>query len=499
LQGRHGLAMIGALFLLAVVAAQIIVPVLSDEAYFVSWGLTPAWGYYDHPPLTGWISAAIISLERILGVATYGTLHRIFAAVLVLITAGLIYRRIRKEGRDKLGTIGFCLAFLVIPGTVSLAVMFVNDGLVLALSTVFILAAERIVRGAGSRWVVIGGVAFGGVLLVKYSGALIYIAVVGALIIGGHWRRRAVVGRFVVLSLVAAVPFVWQLWWNWENCAINFAFNFSFRAEAGQGALGAFVSAAFLVTGVTWLDVLTQMIKARKRPEFFTLSFAVFMAVVLVIGLLRGGLGANWVVIAGPLGILALSEMRDRAGWVLTTNAALGAISVSAVLGAIFALKTGALPIEHVFPDTERQLQRAQLMVDAGDMERPSYVAVATTNYGLTAMVRNTGASDVVTFSRSVYGRNDDLFVDFAKYAGRDFEVIPTGDVTVADIAPMFEHIVAREVETRWGPLTVLRAEGFKPEVYYREWLAPFVAETYARSPFPFGGCYLDQAPLTDM
>ncbi len=45
-----------ALVLLIVALFQLYFPIASDEAYFISWGATPALGYYDHPPLPGWSS-----------------------------------------------------------------------------------------------------------------------------------------------------------------------------------------------------------------------------------------------------------------------------------------------------------------------------------------------------------------------------------------------------------------------------------------------------------
>jgi HAD superfamily hydrolase (TIGR01490 family) len=34
-----------------------VLPITGDEAYFYWWGVFPDWGYYDHPPLVGWLIA----------------------------------------------------------------------------------------------------------------------------------------------------------------------------------------------------------------------------------------------------------------------------------------------------------------------------------------------------------------------------------------------------------------------------------------------------------
>src|SRR5260221_8507944 len=39
-------------------------PVTADEAYFILWGRAPALGYYDHPPLVGWMLAPLAALSE---------------------------------------------------------------------------------------------------------------------------------------------------------------------------------------------------------------------------------------------------------------------------------------------------------------------------------------------------------------------------------------------------------------------------------------------------
>src|SRR5258706_5900012 len=39
-------------------------PFTGDEAYFVDWGVFPDYGYYDHPPMIGWLLALLLQLSR---------------------------------------------------------------------------------------------------------------------------------------------------------------------------------------------------------------------------------------------------------------------------------------------------------------------------------------------------------------------------------------------------------------------------------------------------
>ena len=40
------------------------VPITGDEAYFILWGRHPAIGFYDHPPMVGWLLAPLLRLSE---------------------------------------------------------------------------------------------------------------------------------------------------------------------------------------------------------------------------------------------------------------------------------------------------------------------------------------------------------------------------------------------------------------------------------------------------
>lgn len=39
--------------------AAAFLPIATDEAYYAMWGQVPDWGYFDHPPVTGWLAALV--------------------------------------------------------------------------------------------------------------------------------------------------------------------------------------------------------------------------------------------------------------------------------------------------------------------------------------------------------------------------------------------------------------------------------------------------------
>ncbi|MDH4325213.1 MAG: hypothetical protein OEW90_13835, partial [Betaproteobacteria bacterium] len=39
-------------------------PITGDEAYFVLWGRRPDLGFYDHPPMIGWLLAPLLAVSQ---------------------------------------------------------------------------------------------------------------------------------------------------------------------------------------------------------------------------------------------------------------------------------------------------------------------------------------------------------------------------------------------------------------------------------------------------
>src|SRR4051794_27385403 len=82
-------------------------PVTGDEAYFIVWGLQPDWGYYDHPPMVGWLLALLAPLS------TAPWVLRLPVVILPLLVSVALYFALRS--RDELKARYAALAFLLLP------------------------------------------------------------------------------------------------------------------------------------------------------------------------------------------------------------------------------------------------------------------------------------------------------------------------------------------------------------------------------------------------
>ncbi|MFN7197598.1 MAG: ArnT family glycosyltransferase, partial [Hylemonella sp.] len=75
---------------------SVALPITGDEAFFYWWGVYPDWGYYDHPPMVGWL---IWLMRQLLGEATWAI--RLPAVLLPLAVGALLGWALRPLGRER--------------------------------------------------------------------------------------------------------------------------------------------------------------------------------------------------------------------------------------------------------------------------------------------------------------------------------------------------------------------------------------------------------------
>src|SRR3990170_4592795 len=88
----------------------IALPMTGDEAYFIYWGVYPDYGFYDHPPMVGWILALLLQLSRAQWVL------RLPVIVLPALIALAMLQYLRPEDQNKAYVAA--LAFLLLPANV---------------------------------------------------------------------------------------------------------------------------------------------------------------------------------------------------------------------------------------------------------------------------------------------------------------------------------------------------------------------------------------------
>ncbi|HSF92183.1 MAG TPA: glycosyltransferase family 39 protein [Paracoccaceae bacterium] len=464
-------------------------PFMGDEAYFVAWGREFSAGVYDHPPFADWVSASIWRVGEAFGITSQGVLHRIFSSLTGVACFLLIWRRHPEN-------LPLLLCIFLSPGLIIFFSMFMNDTLLLPLLLVFFLSVERGVNAERLDWtaVITGGIAFGLALFTKYSAGLFYLGIAASLL--SYPRgRRFLFGGFVPLSALATVPFLYNLYWGYQNCNVNLAFNFQFR-EIFPSVVGLpqAALAILLVTGPVGVILL------RHRRGLFTRAFLLTSALIFIVSYQRGYFGINW---AAPMGVLAALAVLEQSAKLNLRRIWLWSLGFSLLVlvpatGTLVALEMRWLNPRTAFGEQsypvalEMELDSDKLAAQIRNLSEGR--DVATYIYGTSSVLERHYIDNVTTFTMQVFGRNQDLHTDFAALDGHAFAYIPPSLAAGERLAEKIftSHEVA-EIEGDFGMYYVILGNGFKYESYRQAMILPAIEKYYDRGTFPYAACYMDK------
>ncbi|OBS10689.1 glycosyltransferase family 39 protein [Acidihalobacter prosperus] len=482
-------ALAGTLILRVLFAA--VLPMTGDEAYFVVWGMHPALGYYDHPPMVGWWLTALLAL----GKAEWWL--RMPAILLSPVMAWGIMRILR----PRTGPMAYWTATLFLISPVSLYNVFITtDTPVILFIFLSGWACYRASLNGHLRDYALAGVAVGLGMLSKYFEGLMAIA------IAAYWllidrRAKAFIGLLLIVAISAAL-FAINLYWNYEHCWDNFLFNLSNRTHKGFTPSGPplyLLTLLYLITPPLLLGLFRARVALLARiREPLVGGFAVFAGVpLLLFGLLsfKNVIGLHWLLGFYPFvfvlfGALADGRSHRQSLRFMTVFSLLHVL----LLGTLLALPVHDLrftgknyPMVVLGTQTERIWQAAEPYAKGRHLATRGYASAAILEY-------HTGRHFAVFGSGSDHGREDDVLTDFMHWNGRNVLLISTNNLPASVYAPYFAHVEKRVVEIDGAPISLILGDGFRYPAYRRTILTQ-IRERYYHFPgwLPVGSCPFTQ------
>lgn len=507
---RHPLVVVVALTLAFRFWLAAVFPITGDEAYFIYWGANPDWGFYDHPPMVGWLLALLLqasSAEWVL---------RLPAILAPAIIAIALYFGLRDTGKEK--ALLASLGFLLVP--INVWNVFITTDTPLVLFSFFSLLAFRCAIERGQAiFFALSGVLLGLAFLSKYFALFLGLVYLGYVLASPRGARP---WRGFWLTFACALPFaVVNAWWNWEHCWANLMFNlYNRHGDAGLSWKSPLLYALTLLYVLSPVALL-QLARGRaamaarwREPSFrlFALASALPLALFALLSAVKL-IGLHWVLSFVPfffaLAALALSGRQLRASVVF-----LGVFSLVHVSGVLVA---GALPLDTwsksrlydgiVFHfrigDIVRELARYR-----GEFELAAdgYSPAVTASYYLGRAAAAAGAggeagtsptnliknSYVFVFgSASSHARHDDILTDFRRLAGKSILVFRKNPPHASDYAPYFRSVDYRSLSLSGATFYLVLGRGFDYVAYRDRVLAPLRDKYYAIPRYlPQGRCY---------
>ena len=177
---------------------SVVVPFTGDEAYFLVWGQQPDIGYYDHPPMVGWLLALLAPLS------TAEWVLRLPALLLpVALAFGTRFTLSRWFGRGPAEADLAAVLVLLVPMNVWNVLITTDTPLILFSFGAIVLFARAADRDSTAVYL-LAGLCLGFAFLSKYFAVLLGLGMIACAATGkrGGWRGVGLV--------VAAAP-LWAL------------------------------------------------------------------------------------------------------------------------------------------------------------------------------------------------------------------------------------------------------------------------------------------------
>ena len=388
-------------------------PLLPQEAYYWSWSLHPAAGYFDHPPLVSWgirVSTALAGSTRF-GIK--------LSAVAWSLGLNLLWARLVLDMYQSQRLAFWSLLALNL--TLLYQIYGIGptpDSPLLVGWVGTIWAVWRASRSGDGRWWLLAGVFAGLGLLGKYSAVLlgpVVLLYLAATPSQRHWLRSP--WPWLAL-LVAVAMFAPVLWWNAQNHWASFAFQGSRRV----GQMASFQPRYFVLLLLTqallvtpWLFGLSLRAFAHAARETFTrradartlllLASAAVPLLLFSAVSLRSLVKLNWLAPAWwSLIVLGMHRLLGHGASTRRLKLGMGS-SAAILLLAALAMLTPKLPLRglNTWSGWDDAARHVQLQLDAAKA-RGEQAFVFAPNYKISSLLRFYLPGQPRTYAQDIYG-----------------------------------------------------------------------------------------------
>ena len=297
----------------------------ADEAYYWTWSLRPAFGYFDHPPMVAYLAWLGSLLPGEAGLRTPFAL----CGALVVVFAAHTARALSDRPRAPLAAalLAATAPMLMLGGALALP-----DA---PLEAAFAAATWLVLTARGRAWLLVG-LAAGLALLSKYSAGLLALSVLAAAPFDSALRAELRTRWLWLGALVAALIFAPCLAWNAAHDFISIRFQFA-HALAGRsaGAIPAFLGGMLLGVGpIVLVTAALFLARSRSGPARRLLAVTAVPLVITGAIALGGQVHANWPALVYP----GLCAAAGAFAATLGTKVARIVVGASVALGVALAI-----------------------------------------------------------------------------------------------------------------------------------------------------------------
>ncbi len=472
-------------------------PITGDEAFFYWWGVYPDWGYYDHPPMVGWLIAA---MRATLGDSLWSI--RLPVVLLPLGIGAALWWALK--GIDKTRAAWAVALFWLAPINWLNTLITTDTPLIFfsVMSACALMRAERRpTNGLQSDrpaygFYALSGAFLGAAFLSKYFAVVLGLTY----IVYFSLYRRDRLAAFVLL-VVCSLPFAAiNLGYNVTHGWSNIMFNVYNRNEGAvfewhKPLLYVGMMANLITPPALWMAFKHRKTWVSASTSTTHRLLACLVVVPLLFFLALSGkkvIGLHWVLSFYPFGfaLLAFALPVEK-----LKTAALGmAVFVGLHVAVVAALYMTDLntwrtvaPLSKIYPQVVRSYKTKELLQQ---IDRPNVVLMADA-YTAASIYGFTRRQYVPVFGVGrFHARQDDVLVDFSVYQGKTIRIITGAAPEVSEFVPYFASLSTRTVMQDGVAFYVVEGVGFN-YLAYRQGVLGEIFKRWYNIPkwLPMTGC----------
>lgn len=465
----------------------IFLPLTGDEAYFIKWATHLNIGYYDHPPMIGWVLylMSFISESHIF--------YRFFSFFTVLVVANVMYKIAILYGMDKNKALLIYMVFLVSPIDVLLSLITNDISLLLfgSLGTFYLLYALE--KTNWLRYSLLAGLFLGFAFLSKYFAVFLLFSLFLFAVFTYKIKSIKVI---LVVSILVLLAVAQNLYFNYNSCWNNILFNFFARTQDSSYQLstviGYFATILYILTpwGLYFLIQSKNNFKASKFTSFLVFILGVMFIIFLTVSL-KNKVGLHWFLLFLPYMYLLFSFLDySKLEKLFKYNAIFSAIHIVILLVAIFIPKD--LFSEHkrysdvILYDNPKSICNEIEQYKEGEFFTYSYSSASFLSYYCQRDIS-------MLFNSSKYGRFDDKLVDIRELDTKDIVIMDKRKVESAYYNDVCESMDVKMKLIDGAKFYFAECKNFSFDKYKKHYLEK-QRKKYYNIPdwLPQGTCYFE-------
>ncbi len=467
-----------------------LIPLTGDEAYFIKWAAHISSGYYDHPPMVGWLIYLMSFFnENII-------FFRLFSFMSAITVAFSIYK-IAQLYIDENKAYLLFLLFLVSPVDILMS-LFTNDiPLVLfgTLGTQFLLYSLK--KEQTLKYAVLAGVFLGASFLSKYFAVfLIFSLFVFSISV---YRTKAI-KTLLIASPLVLLAVAQNMYFNYNCCWNNIMFNFFARTESHynfETFSNFLLNLLYVVTPWAFYFLYKSRKNFVKNELLILLTLILgLMFVVFFMVSLKNLMGIHWFILFLPYIFLLFAFLDDfYLKKLFKYNMVFTFMHIALLLVLLFALHllpNSVFKSSYYYEDAvlSTNMKKTCQVLD----EKYADKKLFSTGYTNAAMFSYYCKKNMpMIFSNSVFGRMDDKLVDVRELNASDFYIFNNREMTEKEYDNVCDGVKIDTFKMEDATFYVSECKGFNYNKYKKHYLDVQKKKFYDIPKWlPQGRCYFN-------